>query len=539
MSIRIGSLDLTEEDKFRIIADSTFDWEQWQGPQGEIIYISPSCKRITGYPPQSYLLDPNFLTSIIHPSDLPAYHRHQEESRHSISETGQLDFRIIKKNGEECWINHYCVPIFHQDGTYIGRRASNREITDRKKTEADLWEIQVELQKARDELEKRVEERIKELRVINRNLLSEIAHRKSIETALEQERDFSKSIIQTAQVGLLVVDNQGKILQMNPFLEQISGYTLEEVKLKDWFENFLLPEDQEKTRVVFGKAIADIQTQGNITPMRTKHGQIRQMEWYDKTLKDKQGKLQGLLSIGQDVTKRREIEEKVLRSAAKAEAMANITSRINADLDLNVVLSSICEELVHAIPAMKTTIIMLRKEENPEELAIAAGYGLNLEFKHLLNPVPISHYQEDLIQHGTLLVVPDVLEWKDHANFELTRKLQARTIINAIMVHHEEVIGVINLISHLEPFQPSDEELAFIKTLASHATIAIINARLFQQVSDNRKRLQHLSQRLVKVQESERRNISRELHDEIGQELTSLIMLLEVVKNSCQNEYFI
>jgi PAS domain S-box-containing protein len=534
MGIQIGPVEINEEEKFRIVADSTFDWEEWQGPDGEIIYISPSCERITGYPPQTFVMNSNFLASIIHPFDLPIYHQHKAETHHSITETGQLDFRIIKNDGKECWINHYCVPIFHPDGAYLGRRVSNREITYRKKTEAELFEAQAELQKSRSELEKRVEERTQELEVINHSLLSEIAHRKRTEAALEQERDFSQSLIQTAQVGLLVLDNHGKILQMNPFLEQISGYTLEEVKHKDWFENFLLPEDQEITKLVFQKSISDIQTHGNITPMRTKNGQIRQMEWYDKTLKDKDGNLLGLLSIGQDVTKRKEIEEKVLKSAAKAEAMANITSRINADLDLNMVLSSICEELVHAIPAMGTTIIMLRNEEYPGETIFAAGYGLDLALKHMLTPVPISIYQDDLSRHGALLVIPDVLELREFPNGEVARKIQARTVINVIMVHHDEIVGAINLISHGEPYQPSDEELAFIKALASHATITIINARLFQQVSENRTRLQYLSQRLVKIQESERRNISRELHDEIGQELTSLILLIEVIKNSCQ-----
>ncbi len=660
MGVRIGSLEINETEKFRLISDSTYDWEEWRGPLGELVYISPSCERITGFSVQDFISQENFLATIIHPDDITDYQKNVSLSLIASTETSHLDFRIIRKNGEERWINQYCVPIYHANGTWMGRRISNRDITHRKQTEAELfqtkqqleiilsniativfgldreghlvyanqaaanaagfqtpeqlieyglildkfeiidqenqplslmqlsvdeavqslsnsnltiryrrldskefnWAIlsgrpifselgvfeilvviaqditklkqtQDELKESRDELEKRVDERTKELEQINQSLLLENAHRRNIEAALQQERDFSRSIIQTAQVGLLVLDKEGKILQINPFLEQISGYTLDEVKFKDWFQTFLLPEDQEVTRTLFLRAIEDIHTYGNITPIRTKDGQIRLIEWYDKTLKDKNGDLQGLLSIGQDVTKRKEYERKVLRNATQAEALANITSRINADLDLKSVLNSICEVLVHATPAMETAVIMLRDDEL-DEVKFAAGYGQNLEYRFSLNPVPLSIYQEDLIKHGTLTVIPDIQVLGDYPNLEIAHTIHARTTISVVMVHHERIVGVITLVSLAQPYTPSEEEISFIQAIANHATIAIANARLFEQVSENRKRMQSLSQRLVKIQESERRNISRELHDEIGQELTSLILLIEVIKNTCQ-----
>ncbi|NJN65854.1 MAG: PAS domain S-box protein [Chloroflexaceae bacterium] len=52
--------------------------------------------------------------------------------------------------------------------------------------------------------------------------------------------------------------------------------------------------------------------------------------------------------------------------------------------------------------------------------------------------------------------------------------------------------------------------------------------RLLQEVRVAHERLQSLSRRLVEVQEAERRHIARELHDEIGQSLTGLHLLLEM-----------
>ncbi|KOR28957.1 hypothetical protein TI03_03515, partial [Achromatium sp. WMS1] len=50
-----------------------------------------------------------------------------------------IDFRIIKRDGSLCWISHGCRPIFsQQDGRFLGRRASNRDITIRKELEEKL-----------------------------------------------------------------------------------------------------------------------------------------------------------------------------------------------------------------------------------------------------------------------------------------------------------------------------------------------------------------------------------------------------------------
>jgi len=51
---------------------------------------------------------------------------------------------------------------------------------------------------------------------------------------------------------------------------------------------------------------------------------------------------------------------------------------------------------------------------------------------------------------------------------------------------------------------------------------------LLEQVSAGREKLQVLSRRLVEVHEIERRNLARELHDEIGQTLTGLKLMLEM-----------
>jgi signal transduction histidine kinase len=51
-----------------------------------------------------------------------------------------------------------------------------------------------------------------------------------------------------------------------------------------------------------------------------------------------------------------------------------------------------------------------------------------------------------------------------------------------------------------------------------------VSAQRFDQVEQARGALRHLSTRLIEVQESERRALSRELHDEVGQSLSALLL---------------
>ena len=57
------------EEKFRIVGEFTHDWEYWIGPDGRMLYMSPSCERITGYRAEEFSSDPALLMRIVHPDD--------------------------------------------------------------------------------------------------------------------------------------------------------------------------------------------------------------------------------------------------------------------------------------------------------------------------------------------------------------------------------------------------------------------------------------------------------------------------------------
>ncbi len=150
------------------------------------------------------------------------------------------------------------------------------------------------------------------------DLSKELAERKQTEEALRKERDFAESLLNTAQVIILVLDVDGRIVRFNPYMEEISGYTLAQVQGKDWFNTFLPVEDQSRVRDLFRKAISNIQTKGNVNPIVRKDGSEREIEWHDKTLKDADGNVVGLLAVGMDITERKWAEEGQRKALADA-----------------------------------------------------------------------------------------------------------------------------------------------------------------------------------------------------------------------------
>jgi formate hydrogenlyase transcriptional activator len=142
---RKKSNQLSKKDKnlrqseiyYRTIADFTYDWEYWVDINDKFIYVSPACERISGYNADAFLKDPSLLTRIILPADKAIWDCHHQEVYETLK-PGEIQFRIRSRKGDIKWIEHACTPVRSPENEFLGFRASNREITDRKEIENAL-----------------------------------------------------------------------------------------------------------------------------------------------------------------------------------------------------------------------------------------------------------------------------------------------------------------------------------------------------------------------------------------------------------------
>ena len=140
------------EEKFRTVADWTYDMETWRGPDGRLLYVSPSAERITGYRAEEFLANPELTLKITHPDDLAQVTEHHQKVSQPGNEVCSLDFRILTRGGEERWINHHCQPVYDADGRWLGQRSGNRDITERKRSKRRLRESETRLRRLSDNL---------------------------------------------------------------------------------------------------------------------------------------------------------------------------------------------------------------------------------------------------------------------------------------------------------------------------------------------------------------------------------------------------
>jgi len=130
------------EQRLRIIADNTFDWEYWRSPAGRYLWVSPSCEQVCGYPHGRFEgADPVTVREMVHPEDREVWEAHRSRIEDHGSGPCDLEFRIVKPTGETVWLRHTCKPIFDADGVFLGRRGCNRDITARKQSELELLKI--------------------------------------------------------------------------------------------------------------------------------------------------------------------------------------------------------------------------------------------------------------------------------------------------------------------------------------------------------------------------------------------------------------
>ena len=181
-----------------------------------------------------------------------------------------------------------------------------------------IQERDAELQRARDELEQRVEERTKELK-------DEIAERKRIEDVLRHSEEHFRSLIENASDVITVLDLDGTIRYESPSVERVMGYKPEELTGRNANE-FAHPDDDPATSVLMAELGAPAEGPVSLE-VRFKHrsGEWRTLEVFRRLIQDESGASQIIIN-SRDITERKQAEETLRESEAVFRSLADTVS---------------------------------------------------------------------------------------------------------------------------------------------------------------------------------------------------------------------
>lgn len=247
------------EEKFRNMVEVISDWIWEVDENGVYTYASPKIKDILGYEPKEIIGKTPF--DLMPKDEAKKIAKIFGEIAKKKKPFSGLENWNVHKNGIKVLLETSGIPILDEKRNLMGYRGIDRDITERKRVEMALQEAKNKLQKYFD----------------------------------------------IARVIIVVLSPEGKILLINKKGSELLGYKGKEIIGQDWFNNFIPEKNVAEAKDIFKKLIGEIVDhaeyfEGSIL---TKSGEEKIIAWHNTSLKDEQGRVQAILSVGGDITELR------------------------------------------------------------------------------------------------------------------------------------------------------------------------------------------------------------------------------------------
>jgi diguanylate cyclase (GGDEF)-like protein/PAS domain S-box-containing protein len=254
------------EQRFRQMADHIrdafflIDADTWQ-----ILYVSLAYEAIWGRSCDSLYADSLSWNSAVHPDDRARV----TKTLMASTGTGQFDeeYRILRPAGDVRWVRVRGYPI--TDDTSKLRRIAGIavDITARKEAEQELQ---------------------------------------------ESERRFS-DLLKNVELASVMLDCNAQITYCNEYLLRLTGWQLEEVIGRNWFDLFVPPELGDVRPLFTGLLANQPETWHRDNEIVIRNGERRLMRWNNSVLRSITGEVVGTASIGEDITEQTRSETKIRR----------------------------------------------------------------------------------------------------------------------------------------------------------------------------------------------------------------------------------
>jgi PAS domain S-box-containing protein len=316
----------------------------------------------------------------------------------------------------------------------------------------------------------------------------DITERKAVELALQQSEERFREIAHTInQLFFVRSIPTGDYLYISPAYEKLWGRSLESLyKNPDSWLDSVHPEDRERV-------LESVQQQTYMDNVQREYriiradGAVRWILTEISVVFDEDGNPLRSVGLTNDITDRKQLEQR-LRSQAEAEhLLATITQNIRQSLDLNQILATTVIEVQQTLKADRALIFRLHSDGTGQVIqeAVLPNYPVTDQMRWEDEHFPAECYEH--YRQGKPRIVSDIAtdEWADC----LTEFLQAVGVKSKIVApivrtsdQTSSVWGLLIVHACSYPRQWHPSEADFLQQICNQLAIAIDQANLYQQL---------------------------------------------------------
>lgn len=467
-------------------------WE-WDLISGQIFWLGHH-EKLFGFAPGDF--DGTYLSfeNRIHPEDLNELNRIVQQARDTKSEYTH-EYRVIWLDGSLHWMAGRGKFVYSKTGQPVRMYGAVLDITERKGTEEAIRKRERVLREA---------ESLGHTGSWEQNLVTgEIFYsEENLHLFFGDDRSKGGNFEDYAQV--IHPDDRDYVLRQRVKL-------LEEEGPSDIEYRVIWPDGS--VHVIFGRATV---------------------------VYDERGQAIRVYGTNVDITERKQAEEKIRQYVVRMEALTEI-SRTFAEAGLNYqsILNAVARRTAELFG--DSCVITLFSEDNQRAFPVAFHHSdpnahAWME-EALLNiwqgGTDTERFQMLLAGESIFFPVVDPEVYRAQSEPEFWGYVDAVGVSSVLIVPlkaQSRVIGTLGITRDRQGAPYTRDDLTLLQNIADRAAMSIQNAQLFRQVQGAREQLEALSRRLLEVQEAERRVITTELHDRVGQNLTGLSINLQNMK---------
>jgi len=241
----------------------------------------------------------------------------------------------------------------------------------------------------------------------------ELDERKKTEVRLRESQDelraakeFAENLLQTANTIVVGLDLEGTITIFNDAAEKITGYRMDELEDRNWFEVIAPKERYPDVWEEFSRRTTGGLPRNFESPILTKSGEERYIAWQNNDVRDR-GRIVGTISFGVDITERKRLEEQ-LRQSQKMEAVGQLAGGVAHDFNnlLQVILGNADLARSQQVPGTPAWDKMDEVRKAAERAADLVRQLLAFSRRQVIQPVNVD--LNDLIQ-GALKMLRRVI----------------------------------------------------------------------------------------------------------------------------------